>query len=396
MGNDFERKFRVARPKEIDFPTCEKKHTINIKLVSEKNKEKALKNNGMGRDIFLLKSGNILVSLINIEEKAIEKKYINSIYIYSMPDLKIIKKYIFPDGEFGEEEGGEEEGGEDIIFSITKAIQLKSGNIFVIYDKFYEFDGENIEDGPKRSIEIKEGLVTLKNSISYEDPFDKEKIIQKHHRFFPSENLMEAIDGKLLYTNTNLIYCIDTKNSEYKKTVILTENLCIDIIFISKFYPDYIYIIKNFRDNYQKKACSELTVYNVNDLCNSKVNSIFKIEISNSENTYAYCEYDKKYLLFDTLAKGIYIFDIEARAKVAVCNVKIETKRTTLSGYNNMIKLEDGQVVRIDDDGINIIDINEGTITKGCLEAVRDFVYIDKYIVFLRSNSYIFVVQLYD
>ena len=170
-------------------------------------------------------------------------------------------------------------------------------------------------------------------------------------------------------------------------------------MFISEYYPDYIYIIKNFSDNYQKKACSELSVYNVNDLCNSKVNSIFKIGISNSENTYAYCEYNKKYLLFDTLAKGIYIFDIEARSKVAVCNVKIETRGIfsySERGYKNMIKLEDGQIVRIDDNVINIIDIREETITKGCYEAVRDFVVIDKYIVFLRSNSYIFVEQLYD
>lgn len=394
MGNDFERKFRVAKPKEIDFPTCEKKHSINLKVVSEKNKEKALKNNSWGRSIFLLKSGNILVSLVSIEEKSIERKYINTIYIYSIPDLKIVNKYIFPDGEFEEEEGGE-----DIIFTITRVIQLKSGNIFVFYDKFYEFDGENIEDGPKRSIEIKEGLFTNYNSISYKDPFDKKKIIQKHNRFFPSENLIEAIDGKLLYTNINKIYCIDTKNTEYKETVILTENLGIDIMFISEYYPDYIYIIKNFRDNYQKKACSELSVYNVNDLCNSKVNSIFKIGISNSENTYAYCEYNKKYLLFDTLAKGIYIFDIEARSKVAVCNVKIETRGIfsySERGYKNMIKLEDGQIVRIDDNVINIIDIREETITKGCYEAVRDFVNIDKYIVFLRSNSYIFVEQLYD
>ena len=53
MGNDFERKFRVAKPKEIDFPTCEKKHSFNLKVVSEKNKEKALKNNSRGRSIFL-------------------------------------------------------------------------------------------------------------------------------------------------------------------------------------------------------------------------------------------------------------------------------------------------------------------------------------------------------
>ena len=58
--------------------------------------------------------------------------------IYSLPNLKEIQTY-----EFKQETG--------VIYTIEHALQLKNGNILAIYDRFYEFDGENIKDGPKKA-----------------------------------------------------------------------------------------------------------------------------------------------------------------------------------------------------------------------------------------------------
>lgn len=84
---------------------------------------------------FLLKSGNILMSYHSrIRER--ETDLFSFLEIYSIPDLKLVQKYEFPTPDEGP------------VYSIANAIQLKNGNIFAIYNQFYEFKGEDIKGGP--------------------------------------------------------------------------------------------------------------------------------------------------------------------------------------------------------------------------------------------------------
>lgn len=76
----------------------------------------------------------------------IDEKYCtirNNLIIYSIPNLKEVKRYTFPN----------EEDDEDNVYRMNNAIQLKNGNILAIRDKYYEFNEESINEGPKRSSE---------------------------------------------------------------------------------------------------------------------------------------------------------------------------------------------------------------------------------------------------
>ena len=68
MGNKSERKLRVASPSEIDFPKCEKNHTVNIQVKNVINEARAKTYNFHLESLFLLKSGNILASIDFIDE----------------------------------------------------------------------------------------------------------------------------------------------------------------------------------------------------------------------------------------------------------------------------------------------------------------------------------------
>lgn len=97
---------------------------------------------------------------------------------------------------------------------------------------------------------------------------------------------MEAINGKVLYTQGNQnIKCLDSNTLDINFPTLLSskDNWTYDIIFQSEFYPDYLYIYKNLQA-YGKK-CSELSVNDINDFCNKKINFLFTIKVSNSENT---------------------------------------------------------------------------------------------------------------
>lgn len=64
-----------------------------------------------------------------------------------------------------------------------------------------------------------------------------------------------------------------------------------------------------------------------------------KIQVSGSQNIFALCEYDKKFLLLDTIGNGIYIIDTELKQKVAVSVLKLflegESKLTNfMYNYN--------------------------------------------------------------
>lgn len=388
MGNDLEKKFRLPRPKEIDFPSCDEKYNINIQQIGEKNREKAEKELLAGKSIFLLKSGNILVSLLERDE--LKPRLLSHLCIYSIPNLKLVDKYTFNIKE-------EEEGEEGEIYSLDGAIQLKNGNILTIYNKLYEFEGESIKDGPKRSSEEFQMTETYRDFIYFKDPFDPKKTIKKTRKIFNFTQIMEAIDGKVLYIKGDkIIKCIDSNTLDINFPSLLTvkDHWTIDIIFQSEFYPDYLYICKNLHT--YEKQCSELSVYDINDFCNNKINCLFTIKVSNSVTIFAYCEYDKKYLLLDTIKNGIYIFDMETKTKVAVCPLKADVGGWYKEyGYGKMIKLESGHVTRMNGH-LQVIDIREGQIFESLyIPSVRVFLVINQYIVVIWKG-YIIVAKIYD
>ena len=387
MGNNLEKKFRLPRPKEIDFPSVNENHNINLQQINEKNKQKAEKELLAAKSIILLKSGNILVSLNEIDE--LRSTVLSHLCIYSIPKLNLVDKYTFNIEE--------EDGEEGDIISLDGAIQLKNGNILAICNKLYEFEGESIKDGPKRSSEEFLMTETYKKLIYFKDPFEPKKTIQKTRKIFNCSQIMEAVDGKVLYTQcSNQIRCIDSNTLDINFPTLLSfkEFWKCDIIFQSEFYPDYLYICKNLRT--YEKECSELSVYDINDFCNNKINCLFTIKVSNSEIILAYCEYDKKYLLLDTLRKGIYILDMETKNKVAVCDLKEKIDGDYRDyGYEKMLKLESGHVIRMFK-YLRLLDIREGKqVADFNIAAVKLYLVINQYIVIV-FQGYIALIKIYD
>ena len=385
MGNKLERKFRVARPNEIDFPKCEKNHSVNIKIKNVINEGRAKSCNFHLDSLFLLKSGNILVATDFVDRTLCTIK--SDILIYNIPDLKMLSRYTFPNDWEDENE----------LYRISRAIQLKNGNILAIRDKFYEFDGESIKEGPKRQ----SGELKYENKIfaeyEFEDPLSIEKkTIMKKVNQFGHHYMTEGTDGIILCSlrDGNNILGLDSKKLDENLKNLLKDEWDLNIIFQSEYYPEHLYIIKNTRE------ASELDIYDIKEFCNGKKKEalISNFKISESENVYGCCEYDKKYILFDTFNKGIYIFDIETKTKVAVSNLiyKVDIRNYKSYGYGKMIKLEDGQLIRWNCH-LSVIDIVEGKddyyISIG---ATVFFVKVDKYIVVAYPNSIILVAQIYD
>ena len=143
-------------------------------------------------------------------------------------------------------------------------------------------------------------------------------------------------------------------------------------MFQSEYYPEHLYVCanKDFRDTYE----SLLLIFDYDEFCEynkSPKKPLEKIKVSSSQNVFALCEYDKKFLLLDTIINGIYIIDIELKQKVAVSDLKLfypgksklenylinsEEKKhiSKIRGiyenrfkylYRKMIKLKDGRVL---------------------------------------------------
>lgn len=390
MGNKFEKKFRLPRPNEIDFPKCEKKNTVNIEIKNVINKAKAESGNYFGKSIYLLKSGNILVGMDYIDEKYCTIR--NQLIIYSIPNLKEVKRYTFPN----------EEDEEDNVYRINNAIQLKNGNILAIRDKYYEFDEESINDGPKRSSENIRYSETSTSIKEFLDPGSiKKNIINKNLIQFIYNVLIEAVDGKVLLSRRSgtVILGLDSVKLDENLITLLEDDWYLDIIFPSELYPEHLYICKNRR---RPNRCSELDVYDIKEFCNEKKKNclIYNMKISESQNIYGFCEYDKKYLLFDTLNQGIYVFDLETKTKVAVSNMIHNLDSISACyehfGYGKMIKLEDGQLIRWYS-CLRIVDIVEGKEDYAySVDSTIYFVKYEKYIILVYPNGYVVVVQLYN
>ena len=378
------------RPKEIDFPESKNKYKIKMTSISSANNFEAqseVENISFGRNIFLLKSGNILVSIDKINKE--DLTIYSSLEIYTIPDLNLVEVYNFPN----------EKG--DILYNISTAIQLKNGNIFAIRDKLYEFDSESIKNGPKRSSnKIKESKFEIK-------PLKFSRILTKDSARFFCDHITEIIDGKLLYTFTwnSYIYLLDCLNLDPDSKKILDTENSADLIFRSEINPKLLYICKNDFNVQNRKA--DLYAFDVNDFCDinkKEKKPLFNLRISNSRNVFGYCEYDNKYLLLDTVYNGIYIFDILTKTKVAVCDIKVENYIYKIYGDHKirdyycqkMLKLDDGQIFRIFPDP-SLIDIREQRIEmEGCDSVHFRYIIKDNYLIKLYDTSLISSSLLYE
>ena len=140
------------------------------------------------------------------------------------------------------------------------------------------------------------------------------------------------------------------------------------------------------------------------------------------------CEYNEKYLLLDTINKGIYIIDIESKQKVGVSATKFyfgnlnklenflakgNDKKVDLilenryePIYRDMLKLKDGQVLVVhvkNKTGMSIgytssfciADIVEQT-KKYMIGCLGRFVLSGNYIISFEPTARLIAYQLYD
>ena len=161
-----------------------------------------------------------------------------------------------------------------------------------------------------------------------------------HLGSFLCDFLFEAKEGILLFTYlaNERIYFLDIANLDTERKSIFEysegnetqkEYYHLDIIHQSEFYPDNLYICANYikylnsSSYYNQKSI--LLIFNLDEFCDKdkkQKQPLYAIKVSESVNVYGLCEYDKKYVLLDTIQKGIYIIDMEIKQKVAVSNVK--------------------------------------------------------------------------
>ena len=140
---------------------------------------------------------------------------------------------------------------------------------------------------------------------------------------------------------------------------------------------------------------------------------------------FALLEYNKTYLLLDTINNGIYIINIETKQKAAVCELKIimDHGMTGIEGilmnyslnkrnekvkkdifrtlYRKMIKLKDGQVLTVDNSSFFVADINAQKKVipspKNDLYATAKFVISGNYVIVLQpKDTKLFAYKIYD
>ena len=158
------------------------------------------------------------------------------------------------------------------------------------------------------------------------------------------------------------------------------------------------------------------------DRKNSPKIPLYTIEISKSQNVFSICEYDKKFLLLDTINNGIYIVDMESKQKVAVSILKYYIKQ--FNKYitadergelgergkfaylsRKMIKLKDGRVFIVRSNA-RIADIREQIMQeeflpiitsdfKACSLITSEFIVSGNYIISLNREAGIYVLQIY-
>ena len=407
MGN-----LKTPRPKEINFPEVKNKVKLNGKIVSTKSgKEYHLINN-----MCLLKSGNILICY-TIFSPYVDETYIE---IFSVPQLKSVVKY-----EVKYET-------EDEFYAPSFAIQLKNGNIITICEKLYIFNGESIAEGPQSySEEILNDMYfreVKRDFFNKTDESFKHPAYSKKRKEYQCDFIIEPIEGSLLYTiGSNMeIFHMDIANLDpaskslyfYRKGKGFNQRTYdLDIIHPSEYYPDYLYICGN--DQFNSECKSDFLIFDLNKFCDRKIfpkTPLHIIEVSKSQNVFAICEYDKKYLLLDTINNGIYIVDMDLKQKVAVSilrlyikelneyeeiNIKADLVNKDKNNYFNylyrkMIKLKDGRVFIIRR-GDAVADIREQAMQEYFQPTIRsEFIFCGNYIVSLHPKLGINVHQIYE
>ena len=407
MGN-----LKTPRPKEINFPEVKNKVKLNGKIVSTKSgKEYHLINN-----MCLLKSGNILICY-TIFSPYVDETYIE---IFSVPQLKSVVKY-----EVKYET-------EDEFYAPSFAIQLKNGNIITICEKLYIFNGESIAEGPQSySEEILNDMYfreVKRDFFNKTDESFKHPAYSKKRKEYQCDFIIEPIAGSLLYTiGSNMeIFHMDIANLDpaskslyfYRKGKGFNQRTYdLDIIHPSEYYPDYLYICGN--DQFNRECKSDFLIFDLNKFCDRKIfpkTPLHIIEVSKSQNVFAICEYDKKYLLLDTINNGIYIVDMDLKQKVAVSilrlyikelneyeeiNIKADLVNKDKNNYFNylyrkMIKLKDGRVFIIRR-GDAVADIREQVMQEYFQPTIRsEFIFCGNYIVSLHPKLGINVHQIYE
>ena len=407
MGN-----LKTPRPKEINFPEVKNKVKLNGKIVSTKSgKEYHLINN-----MCLLKSGNILICY-TIFSPYVDETYIE---IFSVPQLKSVVKY-----EVKYET-------EDEFYAPSFAIQLKNGNIITICEKLYIFNGESIAEGPQSySEEILNDMYfreVKRDFFNKTDESFKHPAYSKKRKEYQCDFIIEPIAGSLLYTiGSNMeIFHMDIANLDpaskslyfYRKGKGFNQRTYdLDIIHPSEYYPDYLYICGN--DQFNRECKSDFLIFDLNKFCDRKIfpkTPLHTIEVSKSQNVFAICEYDKKYLLLDTINNGIYIVDMDLKQKVAVSilrlyikelneyeeiNIKADLVNKDKNNYFNylyrkMIKLKDGRVFIIRR-GDAVADIREQVMQEYFQPTIRaEFIFCGNYIVSLHPKLGINVHQIYE
>ena len=158
------------------------------------------------------------------------------------------------------------------------------------------------------------------------------------------------------------------------------------------------------------------------DRGNSPKIPLYIIEISKSQNVFSICEYDKKFLLLDTINNGIYIVDMESKQKVAVSILKYYIKQFNkyitadekgeLGEHGKfaylsrkMIKLKDGRVFIVRRNA-RIADIREQMMQEEFLPIITsdfkayslitsEFIVSGNYIISLNREAGIYVLQIY-
>ena len=410
---------KFPRPDAVNFPAVQNKLDFNFEKCQEMDASRG-KQIKLAKSIFSLKSGNILVSYIwrnDLEMKS-------CLAIYSIPKLKLIEEY-----EFDNELDG-------TVYRIDSAIQLKNGNIFAICDRLYIFDGESISKGPKITSDTINNAQCEADTITFADPDDifKKREIRKEARTFRTDSIFEAKEGIILYTTTN-IYTINllifaNLNTEGKVVYKIIEGIgknkrnYFDIVCQSEYYPEHLYVCANIEfpaDNLE----SLLLIFNFDEFCEynkGPKKPLEKIQVSGSQNIFALCEYDKKFLLLDTIGNGIYIIDTELKQKVAVSVLKLflegESKLTNFmynynfgenkkvkkkrgnsfqALYRKMIKLKDGRVLTLSEfGGFYIADIREQkkVPVNGGNSAL--FAVSGNFIITLYKDTKLQVFRLYD
>lgn len=396
MGNKF------TTPSQINFPEIKETNwVVSVQSQKESNEGKN------ATSMWLLKSGNILISYFMRDERQFKVR--SYLAIFNIPDLKLIEKYEY-DGEIDES-----------LYIVNAAAQSKDGNIFMIGDQLYIFDGEVISQGPsKNSEEINDvNLYTI--PFQFFEPDDKKEKypIKKKAKIFCCDFLLEVKEGIFLYTettfsNNELIFLLDISKSKIERNDIfyydkITKNgnykYTLDIILQSEYYPENLYICANYTQgqNYE----SVLLCFNIENFLNQKnatQEPLFTIQASDSEKIFGFCEYDKKYILLDSYTSGIYIVDIELKQKVALSVPKTYLKeiksfynpykdRKTDNGtlYRKIIKLKDGQVF-IDGHIINIREQRSEDKIRG--PNFFKFLTSGEYIIYYFKSASILIYQI--